>query len=107
MDILPLKYNREHPPAIERENIKIVAAAIRQGDKVYTGWRHSEIIYYMKENGCNYVSQDDQGFIDQGGHFYRRSAAKFIVLANKQITETISSTLTSEDLWDREGRPIK
>jgi hypothetical protein len=108
IDIIPLKYNSGWPRVIEREDIKIVKAAIRQDDKVYTGWRHAEIMYHMKEIGCKPVRQeDDKGFIDQMGHFYRRSAAGVIVRLNKQVTEFINQTvLTSEDLWDNEGNPL-
>ena len=104
MNKIPLAYNMGHPRAIEREDIRIVAAAVRKGEFVYTGWRHAEIILEMKDVGDGYVCQDDQGFVDQCGFFYRRSAAGVIVRLNKQADFT-GSVLTSEDLWDNEGNP--
>jgi hypothetical protein len=104
MNKIPLAYNVNHPRAIEREDIRIVAAGVRQGEFVYTGWRHAEIILDMREAGLGYVSQDDQGFVDQGGFFYRRSAAGVIVRLNKQADFT-GHVLTSEDLWDVDGVP--
>lgn len=101
---IALKYNDHY--VLERERIKIVKAAIRQGEFVYTGWRHAVIMCHMREIGCSPVSQDDQGFVDQLGHFYRRSPAGYIVRLNKQVSEFINaSVLTSEDLWDENGHP--
>lgn len=85
------------------ENNKLVKAAIRCGEVVYTGWRHAQIIAYLRENNlCDYVSQESQGFIDQLGNFYRRSPASCLAFKNKQCKEFIE-TLTSEDLWDING----
>lgn len=108
MDKIPLKYNGNGcPRALEREDIKIVKAAIRQGEFVYTGWRHAAILMDMKDAGCSSPSYDDQGFVDQEGHFYRRSPAGTIVRMNEQVKEFINpSVLTSEDLWDNEGNQI-
>lgn len=102
MNKIPLKYNLGCPRSIEREDIKIVAAGVRHGEFVYTGWRHAKIILDMRDDGLGYVSQDDQGFVDQGGFFYRRNAAGVIVRLNKQADFT-GSVLTSEDLWDVNG----
>ncbi len=104
MNKIPLKYNNGNPRVIEREDIKIVAAAIRKGEFVYTGWRHAEIICELRDIGDGYVSQDDQGFVDQCGFFYRRSAAGVIVRLNNQANFT-GHTLTSEDLWENDGTP--
>lgn len=78
MDKIPLKRDN----CIKLENIKIVKAAIRQGDFVYTGWRHADILISMDDAGCDKPSYDDQGFIDQHGNFYRRSSADIIVRVN-------------------------
>lgn len=96
---IPLVYN-DH--IVERKDIRIVSAGIRQGEFVYTGWRHAVIIIEMREAGLGYVGQDDQGFVDQGGFFYRRSAAGVIVRLNEQA-DFVGSVLTSEDLWDVDG----
>lgn len=102
MEKLPLKYNNRKPPALEIEFIKITKAAIRQGEFVYTGWRHASIMAELRELGFGYINQDDQGFIDQDGHFYRRVAADTIVRITKQAT-IAGSILLSEDLWDHDG----
>jgi hypothetical protein len=87
------------------ENIRFIKAAIIRRDKVYTGWRHSEIMRHMRECGEPYVSQEDQGFIDQEGFFYRRKSCSFIAYENKQVN-TYKDPLTSEDLWDVNGNPV-
>jgi hypothetical protein len=102
MEKISLKYNTGNPRVLERESIKISKAAVRQGEFVYTGWRHAEIMIEMREAGLNPVSQDDQGFVDQEGFFYRRIAADTIVRMNDQA-KISGSILTSEDLWDRDG----
>lgn len=87
------------------ENNKLVKAAIRCGEVVYTGWRHAQIMVYLRDNDlCDYVSQESQGFIDQHGNFYRRGPASCVAFKSKQCKEFIE-TLTSEDLWDINGNP--
>ena len=85
--------------------IKLVKAAIRCGEVVYTDWRHHLVLWYMKENKLPRTTLDDQGFIDQDGCFYRRACCGVIADANGQ-TKEFKSVLTSEDLWDIDGNPV-
>lgn len=87
-------------------DIKLVKAAIVCGADVYTGWRHAHIIQYLASHDLIHskVTQDQQGFIDQDGVFYRREGCSGIAFMNGQ-TKTFINTLTSEDLWDVNGNP--
>jgi hypothetical protein len=87
------------------EDIRLVKAAICYLDTVYTGWRHSHILWHMREIGLPRVRQEEQGFIDQFGAFYRRESCSFIALENGQVSRYIDP-LTSEDLWDNDGNPL-
>jgi hypothetical protein len=91
--------------SLDVKDIKFVKAAILYMDKVYVGWRHSDILWYMRDLGLPRVRQEEQGFIDQFGAFYRRKSCSFIALENGQVDRFID-TLTSEDLWDNEGNPL-
>lgn len=82
---------------------RLVRAAIRHGDQVYTDWRHSTIIRHLAGLGI-LAAQEDQGFIDQHGVFYNRYQAARIAYHAKQIVR-IPPLLTSEDLWDDDGTP--
>lgn len=85
------------------QDVRIVKAAIRHGEQVYTGWRHSEIIQHLNRLDI-LTAQEDQGFIDQYGVFYGRYQAARIALHAKQIAR-LTPLLTSEDLWDNDGTP--
>jgi hypothetical protein len=88
------------------DGVKLVKAAIWVDSLVYTGWRHADIMWYLKEhNLVKHVSQDMQGFVDQYGNYYRRKAAGMVAFRNNQITEYVDP-LTSEHLWDIDGNPI-
>lgn len=82
---------------------RLVKAAVRYLDHVYTGWRHSEIISHLNSLDAP-TTQDDQGFIDQHGVFYGRYQAARIALRARQIAR-LTPMLTSEDLWDDNGTP--
>jgi len=83
---------------------RIVRAAVRFGDKVYVGWRHSDIIQHVHALGKGYTTQDDQGFVTQYGYFYDREQSARIALRAKQI-KTLPGVLISEDLWAKDGTP--
>jgi hypothetical protein len=53
----------------------IVAAAIRQSGKVYTGKRHCECISEMVALGYSTPIKGEQGFVDDTGAFLDRHAA--------------------------------
>ena len=92
---------------LDKDEIKLVKAAIVDTDnKVYTGWRHSDILHHMKSIGCERRNTtDDQGFIDQHGNYYRRIVCSSITFANGQLKE-FKQNVFSEDLWDNDGNPL-
>lgn len=86
--------------------LTVVRAAIR--DDRGAVWslpqpnRHHDIIKMMREAGYEGPLQGDrQGFVLSDGRFARRKSAMSVAHRAKQIKrgETISATLTSEDLW--------
>jgi hypothetical protein len=103
-EIIPLK--RPDILGTKPEAIKLVKAAICQGDKVYTGWRHFQILNFMKSIGCESPGSHNQGFVDQDGCFYRRSSCSYIASVNGQTKKYIDP-LTSEDLWKVDGSPLE
>lgn len=107
METIEYKHAGDIPPdkMRSREDLRLVKAAIRCGDKVYTGWRHAAIMIDMRDAGiASYVSQDDQGFVDQDGYFYRRQCCGYIAFRNGQ-TKELKPNLLSEHLWDVDGTP--
>lgn len=102
-----LPYKRPIPSKRKHiKDIKLVKAAVHVDAVVYTGWRHSEIMCYLRENKLTtYVGQDAQGFVDQDGNFYRREACGCLAFLNGQ-TKECKSPLLSEHLWDVDGNPI-
>ena len=87
----------------------IVAAAIRQGEKVYAlpaPARHHDIIHYLHRIGVGYNHDpDDQGFIDSNHGYVRRAPALAIVRHEEQPLRDGKQKpdherlLFSEDLW--------
>lgn len=92
---------------------KIVKAAIKVGDEIFTGWRHSDIRnIIIKEKS---MSQEEmkkimnpwnQGFVTENGIFLTRTQAYSYGQFMGQVGSIIGSELTSEDLWDNYGNPI-
>jgi hypothetical protein len=100
-----IKY-KEDDRQKEYEDIRLVKAAIWYGDNVYTGWRHSNILWYMRDLGLPRVRENEyQGFVDQDGMFHHRKRCSVIAFRNKQVKE-YKRVLTSEDLWDNSGQPL-
>lgn len=85
---------------------RLVKAAIRIHNDVYTGWRHSEIIRYVakEQKIVPFVNTEMQGFVTADGEWLRRASCSYIAFASGQTTKYIA-TLCSEDLWDNEGNP--
>ena len=101
-----IKY-KEDDRLKEHEEIRLVKAAIWWGENVYIGWRHSEILQYMKSLGLPRVRENEhQGFVDQDGQFHHRKRCSYIAVRNKQVKE-FKRVLTSEDLWGNFGKPLK
>ena len=78
----------------------IVASAIKHKGIVFTGKRHCKIIKYLVELGYETpIPNNEQGFIDDNGHFHYRKEALKIAIKCKQIPHTQKRILVSEDLW--------
>jgi hypothetical protein len=75
------------------ENNIVVSAALQPHS------RHCNIIHHLAKMGFLIPIKGEQGFITSTGRFVERAEAKKIAIDSGQIKETISSTLTSEDLW--------
>lgn len=80
--------------------MRIVAAAINYGGKIYQGKRHAEIMRQIWEglDEAIYISQEIQGFVTDSGRFVSRTTAAKIAFAAGQIVRS-RDLLTSEDLW--------
>lgn len=89
------------------ERLKLTHVALRFQDKIYSlpaPNRHHHIFGMIaQETGLSHidVTQDDQGFLDEGGRFLNRKKALVNALIHIQIKngKLIGSILTSEDLW--------
>ena len=103
VECIPLQYNT----TLDKDEIKLVKAAVLDTDgKVYTGWRHWEILHHMKSIGCaRRGTTDDQGFVDQHGNYYRRVVCGSITFANGQLKE-FKNPVLSEYLWGENGEPL-
>ena len=83
----------------------IKSAAIKWGDKIYTGLRHPTIIRQMREDGCSRgsVAQANQGFVTLDGEFLTREQALERAVECGQVdmrTKTGNKfELFSEDLY--------
>jgi len=83
---------------VEYTDVKIVEAAIKQNDIVYTGRRHHNVIESMKGEYDGNIAT--QGFIDNRGNFLTRSEAAHIALNTGQIDKLKwPPLLYSEDLY--------
>lgn len=86
----------------------ITHVAIRWREKVYSlpkPNRHHDVIRLIaEENNVSYVDarEDDQGFLDENGQFYRRRAALMHALMHNQVKDPKQvrlGMLFSEDVW--------
>ena len=84
--------------------MKITAAAIKIGQRVWTGKRHADIMRdiraEMEQGGyeCPRITQEMQGFVDEAGNFWNRFQAGALAFRAGQ-TPTRKQTLLSEHLW--------
>lgn len=77
----------------------IIASAILYPDgEVITARRHHQVIEVQAKFGISSINAI-QGFVDHTGAFYTREEARAIALESKQIPETHTGLLYSEDLW--------
>ena len=94
---------------------KIVKAAVLVGDKTYVGWRHADIrndivaTTNTPREEMAAIMHDDWkcGFITENGRFLTRRQALIYGQSIGQIDEIKGSVLTSEDLWDNDGKELK
>jgi len=96
------KRNEPYEQPTGSEPTRIVAAAILQNGRVWTGKRHGLIIPIVFKDTGEKVTQDQQGFWTDDNRFVRRVAAMTIALEHGQVVKgkTINSRdLFSEDLW--------
>ena len=77
----------------------IIASAIKHKGIVFTGVRHNQIIEDLITLGIENPIAGEQGFIRHNGEFMSRENAKTYAVATGQITETLSTKLSSADLW--------
>jgi len=81
---------------------RLVKSAIHKNGKVYTGRRHSDIIYKMARE-CEESSEGGtQGFVTDQGRFVSRCEGLTVAVASGQLPkERLDSclNLTSEELW--------
>lgn len=83
---------------------RIVVAAVCKNGVVFTGDRHGHIIKdmvtvgFLKEMNKDYVSSEEQGFVDSNNIYWPRDEAWHVALAAGQIKSN-HGTLYSEDLW--------
>ena len=81
---------------------KLVAAAVLQDGKVWTGERHWTLIHKAHKVSGRMVRSDEQGFWTDDDRFVMRKAGMALALRNGQVErENLISkrTLMSEDLW--------
>lgn len=79
----------------------IVQAAVRRGETIFAGRRHSDCIYQAIRQGWEPpVLQSEQGFLDDQGKHYTRSEALIEALKCGQVSkDRLPVMLTSEELW--------
>lgn len=86
------------------EGERIVAAAIRYGDAVYTvppPGRHHNVCHLMAAAGLEPETMRDQGFVTSTGRFVDRHQAAIIARSAQQLLRKTNPTdlLFSEDVW--------
>jgi hypothetical protein len=88
-------------PREEPQALCIVEAAVEYNGKIYTGKRHAEIMEQIRqEHGTTdlKITQEQQGFMTNRGHFVNRYQAGAIACQAGQ-TKTRHDSLLSEHLW--------
>ena len=94
-----VKRNEEYAPNSDSSPTRIVASAVLQEGHLWTARRHHEIIKTVFNDTWKRVTQDQQGFLTDTGHFVTRDEAKLIACRNGQLQKDFDKTLLSEDLW--------
>ena len=95
----PHKRNEEYTPPSGSRPTRIVAAAVLQDGRVWTGERHGFIIPIVWTDTGKRVDQDQQGFWTDDGRFVTRTAARAIACRYGQLRTDFDKVLLSEHLW--------
>jgi hypothetical protein len=92
---------------MSKERERIVSAAIKDKDTIYTGKSHAQIIGYMVSGaGLPKPITGDQGFYTSSGRFVDRDIAAKIALYSGQMRER-HGYLLSEDVEDMPEQEVK
>lgn len=94
--------------------LKIKSAAVIINEETFTGYRHADIRNNIMDTGeftreeiCQTMHDKyATGFILEDGTFLTRGQALLYGRHIGQIGQIEGRELTSEDLWERDGRPI-
>jgi hypothetical protein len=83
---------------------KIIASAIKAGNKIITGKRHNDCYNNALEKGTLLnISSCEFGFVDEKHKFYNRHEAYILTSMNGQLEKKYindeNEILISEDLW--------
>ena len=78
----------------------IVIAAVKRGNRIWIGKRHSDCFDRMRADGCIFFAPGTaiQGFLTHNAKFVDREQAYEIALRFGQIKERSIELLSSEDL---------
>ncbi len=93
---------------------KLVKAAIVFEGNTYVGWRHADIrddirnlVNPSRIDIANAMHDEWKvGFITENGRFLTRRQALTYGRSIGQVKKLIGSVLTSEDLWDNDGKEL-
>jgi len=81
------------------KQVRVVAAAVKRGDRVWSGRRHNEVIMHMHELGEQMpVSCAEQGFLLSDGTYANRHEAAGVAYAAGQV-DRLKVELSSEDIY--------
>lgn len=90
--------------AVPDEDARLVRAACYHGNECFTSWRHADaLVDFFRPRGLK-MTNECQGFVDQYGYWWSRWRSARIALRSGQLL-SIPSILTSEELWDKDGKP--
>lgn len=78
---------------------KVIRAAVKVNQDVYTGWCHTDIILYLKRYEiAQFITPELKGFITNDLEFATRAEASKIAFEAGQ-TPILVDNITSEHLW--------
>lgn len=79
----------------------IKEAAVKRGDRIWTGKRHDPIIQQMVKEGEQRIRSDEQGFITLDGVYLNRKQAfkRAVECGQVNYNGNLDQPLVSEDLY--------